>query len=82
MDAVLDSGKIRCLRGDATGCCTIPKYLSGRASSNKLYYASSGIAANTHLSAELFNSMVGTKMHHIPYQRPRGFVVSGADHRE
>jgi tripartite-type tricarboxylate transporter receptor subunit TctC len=39
-----------------------------KAKSGKLSYASSGIAANTHLSAELFNSMVGTKMHHIPYK--------------
>jgi tripartite-type tricarboxylate transporter receptor subunit TctC len=34
----------------------------------KLSYASSGFGANTHLSAELFNTMLGTKMHHIPYK--------------
>ena len=34
----------------------------------QLSYASSGIGANTHLSAELFNRMVGTKMNHIPYK--------------
>ncbi len=39
-----------------------------KARAGKLSFASSGIGANTHLSAELFNSMVGTKMHHIPYK--------------
>jgi tripartite-type tricarboxylate transporter receptor subunit TctC len=34
----------------------------------KLSYASSGIGANTHLSAALFNGMLGTTMHHIPYK--------------
>jgi tripartite-type tricarboxylate transporter receptor subunit TctC len=39
-----------------------------KARSGKLSYASSGFGANTHLSAELFNTMLGTKMHHIPYK--------------
>ena len=34
----------------------------------QLSFASSGIGANTHLSAELFNGMVGTRMNHIPYK--------------
>lgn len=34
----------------------------------QLSFATSGIGANTHLSAELFNRMVGTKMNHIPYK--------------
>jgi tripartite-type tricarboxylate transporter receptor subunit TctC len=34
----------------------------------QLSFASSGIGANTHLSAEQFNLMVGTKMNHIPYK--------------
>jgi tripartite-type tricarboxylate transporter receptor subunit TctC len=34
----------------------------------QLKFASSGIGANTHLSAELFNGMAGTKMNHIPYK--------------
>ena len=33
----------------------------------KLNYASSGIGANTHLSAAQFDLIVGTKMNHIPY---------------
>jgi tripartite-type tricarboxylate transporter receptor subunit TctC len=39
-----------------------------KARAGKLSFATSGIGANTHLSAELFNGMVGTKMHHIPYK--------------
>ena len=34
----------------------------------QLNFASSGVGANTHLSAELFNGMVGSKMNHIPYK--------------
>ncbi len=36
--------------------------------SGQMNYASSGIGANTHLSAALFNLMLGTKMNHIPYK--------------
>ena len=39
-----------------------------KARPGQLSFATSGVAANTHLSAELFNGMVGTKMHHIPYK--------------
>ena len=34
----------------------------------QLSYASSGIGANTHLSAAQFNLLLGTKMNHIPYK--------------
>ena len=34
----------------------------------KLNYASSGVGSNVHLSGELFDIMVGTKMQHIPYK--------------
>lgn len=34
----------------------------------KLNFASSGVGANTHLSAEMFSSLTGTKMNHIPYK--------------
>ena len=34
----------------------------------QLNFATSGVGANTHLSAELFNGMAGTKMNHIPYK--------------
>ncbi len=36
--------------------------------SGKINYASSGVGANTHLSAVLFNLMLGTNMNHIPYK--------------
>jgi len=39
-----------------------------KARSGQLNYASSGIGANTHLSAALFNLQLGTKMNHIPYK--------------
>jgi tripartite-type tricarboxylate transporter receptor subunit TctC len=39
-----------------------------KARPGQLNFASSGVGANTHLSAELFNSMLGTKMNHIPYK--------------
>ena len=34
----------------------------------KLNFASSGVGANTHLSAEMFSSLTGTKLNHIPYK--------------
>ena len=36
--------------------------------STPLIYASSGMASTTHLAGELFNSMAGTKMTHVPYK--------------
>ena len=39
-----------------------------KARPGQLNYASSGIGANTHLSAALFNLQLGTKMNHIPYK--------------
>ena len=34
----------------------------------RINFASSGNGQSTHLSAELFNSMAGTKMNHVPYK--------------
>ena len=39
-----------------------------RAKPGSLNFASSGNGQSTHLSAELFNSMAGTKMVHVPYK--------------
>lgn len=39
-----------------------------KAKPGQLSYASSGIGANTHLSAVQFNQMLGTTMNHIPYK--------------
>jgi tripartite-type tricarboxylate transporter receptor subunit TctC len=39
-----------------------------KAKGSQINYASSGIGTNTHLSAALFNLMLGTKMNHIPYK--------------
>jgi tripartite-type tricarboxylate transporter receptor subunit TctC len=48
---------------------TLQEFIAhARARPGKLSFATSGIGANTHLSAEQFNMLVGTKMHHIPYK--------------
>ena len=39
-----------------------------KASPGKLTFASSGNGQSTHLSAELFNAMAGTRMVHVPYR--------------
>jgi tripartite-type tricarboxylate transporter receptor subunit TctC len=39
-----------------------------KARPKQINYASSGIGANTHLSAAQFNLMLGTNMNHIPYK--------------
>ena len=54
------------------------KYL--KANPNKLTMASSGNGTSIHLSGELFKSMTGTKMEHIPYKgsAPANFRRSDA----
>ena len=48
---------------------TLQEFIAlAKARPGQLNFASSGVGANTHLSAELFNGMLGTKMHHIPYK--------------
>ncbi len=48
---------------------TLQEFIAlAKARPGQLNFASSGVGANTHLSAELFNGMVGTKMNHIPYK--------------
>jgi tripartite-type tricarboxylate transporter receptor subunit TctC len=44
------------------------KELIALAKAGKLTFASSGNGQSTHLAAELFNSMAGTKMVHVPYR--------------
>jgi tripartite-type tricarboxylate transporter receptor subunit TctC len=39
-----------------------------KAKPGQLHFASSGIAAATHLAGELFNSMAGVKLVHVPYK--------------
>jgi tripartite-type tricarboxylate transporter receptor subunit TctC len=39
-----------------------------KARPGQINYASSGVGANTHLSAALFSLMIGTRMNHIPYK--------------
>src|SRR5437762_7786671 len=39
-----------------------------KANPDKAIYASSGSGSSLHMAAELFMSMTGTKMHHVPYK--------------
>ena len=39
-----------------------------KANPDRLSYASSGVGGNPHLTAELFNSMAGVRILHVPYQ--------------
>jgi tripartite-type tricarboxylate transporter receptor subunit TctC len=48
---------------------TVQQLISyARANPDKLNYASGGSGGTSHLSSELFNSMAGVKMTHIPYK--------------
>jgi tripartite-type tricarboxylate transporter receptor subunit TctC len=48
---------------------TVPELVSWiKANPDKAIYASSGPGSSLHMAAELFMSMTGTKMHHIPYK--------------
>jgi tripartite-type tricarboxylate transporter receptor subunit TctC len=48
---------------------TLQEFIAyARANPGKLNYASQGIGNAAHLTAELFNSMAGTRMVHIPYK--------------
>lgn len=47
-----------------------------KARPGQLDYASSGSGSQPHLAGELFNSMAGTKMHHIPYKGGGPAVVA------
>jgi len=39
-----------------------------KARPNELLYASAGVGANDHLAGELFNSLAGTRITHVPYK--------------
>lgn len=48
---------------------TLQEFIAyARANPGKLNYASQGVGNAAHLTAELFNSMAGTRMVHIPYK--------------
>jgi tripartite-type tricarboxylate transporter receptor subunit TctC len=48
---------------------TVPELVSWiKANPDKAIYASSGPGSSLHMAAELFMSMTGTKMHHVPYK--------------
>ena len=39
-----------------------------KANPNKITFASQGPGTTSHLTAELFKSLIGTKMLHVPYR--------------
>lgn len=48
---------------------TVAEFVAlAKASSGKLNYASGGVGSSAHLSAELFKSLTGVEMTHIPYK--------------
>jgi tripartite-type tricarboxylate transporter receptor subunit TctC len=48
---------------------TVPEFIAyAKANPGKLNFASGGIGATAHLAGELFKSMSGIDMHHVPYR--------------
>jgi tripartite-type tricarboxylate transporter receptor subunit TctC len=48
---------------------TVPEFITyAKANPGRLNYASGGIGATQHMSAELFKSMTGVEMRHVPYR--------------
>ena len=48
---------------------TVPEFIAyAKANPGKLNFASGGIGATQHLAGELFKSMSGVDMHHVPYR--------------
>ena len=48
---------------------TVPEFIAyAKANPGRLNYASGGIGATQHMSAELFKSMTGVEMRHVPYR--------------
>jgi tripartite-type tricarboxylate transporter receptor subunit TctC len=51
------------------GVTSVPELIKkAKAAKQPMTFASSGNGQSTHLAAELFNSMAGTKMVHVPYK--------------
>ncbi|MEQ1613517.1 MAG: tripartite tricarboxylate transporter substrate binding protein [Hyphomicrobiaceae bacterium] len=57
-----------CVRKDLAVNSVAELIAYAKANPGKLNYASSGIGTTIHLSAELFKSMTGTDMTHVPYK--------------
>ena len=56
---------------------TVPEFIAyAKANSGKLNYGSSGPGSSPHLAAELFASMAGFKMTHIPYKGVALYVTA------
>jgi tripartite-type tricarboxylate transporter receptor subunit TctC len=53
----------------STGVTAVPQLVAlAKSSPGKLFFGSSGVGTSPHLSGELFNTMAGVKLVHVPYQ--------------
>ena len=67
--ATIGKSRFVLVLGPSVPANTLQEFIAlAKSRPGQLNFASSGVGANTHLSAELFNRMLGTKMNHIPYK--------------
>jgi tripartite-type tricarboxylate transporter receptor subunit TctC len=65
----LTSGPLVIVAHPSLSASTVTELIAlAKAKPGELNFASSGNGQSTHLAAELFNSMAGTKMTHVPYK--------------
>jgi tripartite-type tricarboxylate transporter receptor subunit TctC len=67
--ALIGDGAYVLVANPALGVATVPELIAlARGKPGQITYASSSIGNFTHLAAELFSSMAGVKMLHVPYK--------------
>nr|WP_235844754.1 tripartite tricarboxylate transporter substrate binding protein [Cupriavidus agavae] len=67
--SMLTSGPLVLVTAPATPATSVAELIAlAKASPGKVTFASSGNGQSTHLAAELFDSMAGIKMTHVPYK--------------
>jgi tripartite-type tricarboxylate transporter receptor subunit TctC len=68
LSQVTSFGNLLCVRKDLEVNSVAELIAYAKANPGKLNYASSGVGTTIHLSAELFKSMTGVEMTHVPYK--------------
>jgi tripartite-type tricarboxylate transporter receptor subunit TctC len=67
--ALIGDGAYILVANPALGVSSVPELIAAaKAKPGQITYASSSTGNLTHLAAEVFNSMAGTKMLHVPYK--------------
>ena len=67
--SMLTSGPLVLVTAPSTQATSVAELIvMAKANPGKVTFASSGNGQSTHLAAELFNSMAGTRMTHVPYK--------------